>query len=108
MKETLSASAKGGERRKRSTIKVSPKVAWPFLNDNCSDHRSVKEFYDTFESTVQLANDGDGMNDLETLTTLKACLKEHRLKSYELVYKRHQAAGTYSLQKPERNEKSES
>jgi len=83
-----------GNKRQRSTIQVSPKVAWPTLNDNCSDHRSVQEFYETFESTVQLANDGEGMNELEMLTTLKACLKEHRLKSYELIYKRHQAAGT--------------
>ena len=80
--------------KKRSTIQVSPKVAWPILNDSCSDHRSVQEFYDSFESTVQLANDGEGMNELEMLTTLKACLKEHRLKSYELIYKRHHAAGT--------------
>ncbi len=82
------------EKRKRSTIQVSPKVLWPTLNDSCTDHRSVEEFYQTFESTVQLANDGEGMSDLEMLTTLKACLKEHRLKSYELIYKRAHAAGT--------------
>ena len=48
-----------------------------------------KKFYDTFEATIGLANDGDGMTDIEKLTTLKACLKQHRLKTYELVYRRH-------------------
>jgi hypothetical protein len=72
--------------KKRATIQVSPKVAWPILNDSCSDPRSVQEFYDSFESTVQLANDGEGMNELELLTTLKAFLKEHRLKEMSTLY----------------------
>ncbi|CAE7940524.1 pol [Symbiodinium necroappetens] len=50
---------------KRSTIQVTPKA------------------------TIALANDGEGMSDMETLVTLKACLRQHRLKSYELIYKRH-------------------
>ena len=33
------------------------------------------------------------MTDIEKLTTLKACLKQHRLKTYELVYRRHLATG---------------
>ncbi|CAE7332320.1 unnamed protein product [Symbiodinium microadriaticum] len=74
---------------KRSTIQVTPKVQWPVLDDECSDLRSVQEFYDQFEATIALANDGEGMSDMETLVTLKACLRQHRLKSYELIYKRH-------------------
>eukprot|EP00435_Cladocopium_sp_Y103_P053296 s165_g17.t1 len=73
------------KKTKRSTIQVSPKVSWPMLDDDCSDYRSVQEFYDTFEATIGLANDGEGMTDMEKLTTLKACLKQHRLKTYELV-----------------------
>ena len=34
------------------------------LDDECSDYRSVQEFYyDTFEATIGLANDGDGITD---------------------------------------------
>ena len=80
-------------KSKRSTIQVTPKISWPMLDDECSDYRSVQEFYDTFEATIGLANDGDGMTDIEKLTTLKACLKQHRLKTYELVYRRHLATG---------------
>ena len=82
-----------GKKSKRSTIQVSPKVSWPMLDDDCSDYRSVQEFYDTFEATIGLANDGEGMTDMEKLTTLKACLKQHRLKTYELVYRRHLTSG---------------
>ncbi|CAE7222588.1 pol [Symbiodinium necroappetens] len=53
---------------KRSTIQVTPKVQWPVLDDDCSDFRSVQEFYDQFEATIALANDGS---------------------TYELIYKRH-------------------
>ena len=81
-------------KSKRSMIQVTPKISWPMLDDECSDHRSVQEFYDTFEATIGLANDGDGMTDMEKLTTLmRACLKQHRLKTYELVYRRHLATG---------------
>ena len=68
-----------------------PKVQWPVLDDECSDFRSVQEFYDQLEATIALANDGEGMSDMETLVTLKAWLgsRQHRLKSYELIYKRH-------------------
>ena len=83
-----------GKKQKRSTIQVSPKVQWPTLDDECSDYRSVQEFYDSFEATIGLANDGEGMTDMEKLTTLKACLKQHRLKTYELIYRRNLSAGT--------------
>ena len=43
------------KKTKRSTIQVSPKVSWPMLDDECSDYRSVQEFYDTFEATIGLA-----------------------------------------------------
>ena len=33
------------------------------------------------------------MTDMEKLTTLKSCLKQHRLKTYELVYRRHLTSG---------------
>ena len=79
---------------KRSTIQVTPKVQWPVLDDDCSDFRSVQEFYEQFEATIALANDGEGMTDMEALVTLKACLRQHRLKSYELIYKRHLNDGT--------------
>ena len=61
---------------------MTPKVQWPVLDDECSDFRSVQEFYDQFEATIALASDGEGMSDMETLVTLKACLRQHRLKSY--------------------------
>ncbi|CAK8994559.1 Pro-Pol polyprotein, partial [Durusdinium trenchii] len=51
------------------------------------------EFYDSFEATIGLANDGDGMTDMEKLTTLKACLKQHRLKTYELIYRKNLGSG---------------
>ena len=79
---------------KRSTIQVTPKVHWPILDDECTHYRSVQDFYDQFESTIALADDGDGMTDTAALVTLKACLRQHRLKSYELIYKRHQHDGT--------------
>ena len=82
-----------GKKQKRSTIQVSPKVHWPTLDDECSDYRSVQEFYDSFEATIGLANDGDGMTDMEKLTTLKACLKQHRLKTYELIYRKNLGSG---------------
>ena len=55
---------------------------------------SMQEFYEQFEATIALANDGEGMTDMEALVTLKACLRQHRLKSYELIYKRHLNDGT--------------
>ena len=72
----------GKKPPKRSTIQVTPKVQWPVLDDDCSDFRSVQEFYDQFEATIALANAGEGMSDMEALVTLKACLRQHRLKSY--------------------------
>ena len=35
---------------KRSAIQVTPKVQWPVLDDDCTDFRSVQEFYDQFEA----------------------------------------------------------
>ncbi|CAK9020527.1 Uncharacterized protein SCF082_LOCUS14946 [Durusdinium trenchii] len=55
--------------------------------------QSVQEFYEAFEATIGLANDGEGMTDMEKLTTLKACLKQHRLKTYDLIYRRNLSAG---------------
>ena len=86
--------SKGREQRPRSTIQISPKVTWPVLDDDFTDHKSVTDFYDQFESTVHLANDGQGMSDLEVLITLRACLRQHRLKSYDLLYKRGLSNGT--------------
>ncbi|CAE7299989.1 unnamed protein product, partial [Symbiodinium necroappetens] len=83
-----------GRERPRSTIQISPKVTWPALDDDFTDHKSVMDFYDQFESTVHLANDGQGMSDLEVLITLRACLRQHRLKSYDLLYKRGLSNGT--------------
>ena len=55
--------SKGREQRPRSTIQISPKVTWPVLDDDFTDHKSVTDFYDQFESTVHLANDGQGMSE---------------------------------------------
>ena len=52
---------------RRSTIQVAPQVQWPVLDDDCSDFRSVQEFYEQFEATIDLANDGEGMTDMEPL-----------------------------------------
>eukprot|EP00435_Cladocopium_sp_Y103_P042487 s1035_g11.t1 len=92
-KQTKAMTEALTRKSKRSTIQVTPKISWPMLDDECSDYRSVQEFYDTFEATIGLANDGDGMTDIEKLTTLKACLKQHRLKTYELVYRRQLGTG---------------
>ena len=55
--------SKGREQRPRSTIQISPKVTWPVLDDDFTDHKSVTDSYDQFESTVHLANDGQGMSE---------------------------------------------
>ncbi|CAE7624627.1 unnamed protein product [Symbiodinium necroappetens] len=94
-KAAVEALQKSRKRDKpRSTIQISPKVTWPVLDDDSTDHKSVMDFCDQFESTVHLANDGQGMSDLEVLITLRACLRQHRLKSYDLLYKRGPSNGT--------------
>ena len=81
------------EARAKTPV-YDPDLSGPVLDDDFTDHKSVTDFYDQFESTVHLANDGQGMSDLEVLITLRACLRQHRSKSYDLLCERGLSNGT--------------
>ena len=86
-------SEKSAERTRRGLIKVEPKVKWPHLGDTGPGGREVEKFYEDFEDLVGLANDGAGMNDLETWVTLKNCVSGSRLIIYENLVKHYRAKG---------------
>ena len=54
----------------------------------------VAEFFETFEETIGLANDGAGMSEKERLKVLAGCLKGSRQKTYENLIKKHRALGS--------------
>eukprot|EP00969_Alexandrium_andersonii_P267108 11804194-Alexandrium_andersonii.AAC.1 len=60
---------KGGKTQP-SVAKVTPTFKWPILGDNGPDAKGVEEFYEKYEDSRRLANDGRGMNPTEHLTTL--------------------------------------
>ena len=66
---TVNAPKETGQLR--SSIRIAPQVDWPKLGDDPSARgREVEEFYEKFEGTVGLANDGAGMTEKECLITL--------------------------------------
>ena len=87
------AEKQGRDKKLSSTIRVHPTVQWPKLGDGGPDCREVSEFFEAFEDTVALANDGAGMSDKERLRVHSAFLRSSRLKTYENMIKRHRAIG---------------
>ena len=79
-----------GRGEMRSVIRINPHINWPVLGD---DDAKVDRFVHKFESTIGLANDGRGMQPSEKLITLGQCLKQARLKVYELIVERSERSG---------------
>ena len=73
-----------------STIRVTPTVQWPVLDDTDND---VEDFFDRFDEVVDLANDGQGMSWPEKLRCLINCLKGNRAKTYRVAYKQARKRG---------------
>ena len=76
-----------------STIRVNPTVQWPKLSDDGPDCREVEAFFESFDDTCGLANDGAGMADKERLKVLLSCLKGSREKTYKVLHKKHRTLG---------------
>jgi len=74
----------------RNVIRITPHINWPFLGD---DDQKVDRFVNKFESTIGLANDGRGMAPSEKLITFGQCLRQSRLKVYELIMERGRRTG---------------
>ena len=74
----------------RSTITERPTMDWPHLGDEDVD---VDDFFERFEETIGLANDGRGMNARERLRVLRSCLKQSRAKVYDVVLTRDKLEG---------------
>ena len=83
----------GKDKKLSSTIRVNPTIQWPKLGDDGPERREVGEFFEAFEETVGLANDGAGMSDKERLKVLALCLKGSRQKTYENLFRKHRALG---------------
>ena len=82
-----------GEKKLSSTIRVNPTVQWPKLSDEGPDCREVEEFFEKFDETCNLANDGAGMADKERLKVLSACLRGSREKTYQVLLRKHRLLG---------------
>ena len=65
MKDTL--LSRDSKPQRASTIKIAPTVDWPILHESDTD---VKEFFQQFKDTAELANDGKGMEWREMLQIL--------------------------------------
>ena len=76
-----------------STIRVNPTIQWPKLTDEGPDSREVEDFFDKFEDTCGLANDGAGMSDMERLKVLASCLKGSREATYKVLHRKHRLLG---------------
>ena len=83
----------GKKENLSSTIRINPSVTWPKLADEGPDSREVSEFFDKFDETCGLANDGRGMTASERLTVLASCLKGTRAKTYKNLHKKFKALG---------------
>jgi hypothetical protein len=81
------------KKKLSSTIRVNPTIQWPRLSDDGPDCREVDEFFDKFDETCALANDGEGMADRERLKVLASCLKGSREKTYQVLRKKHRLLG---------------
>ena len=53
----------------------------------------MEEFFESFEDTVGLANDGAGMSAQEKLTVLVQCLRGAREKTYRVIHRANRANG---------------
>ena len=80
-------------QERRSVIKITPHIQWATLGD---DDQKVDRFIRKLESTIGLANDGKGMQPSEKLITLGQCLKQSRLKVYDLIVERAERSGAYA------------
>ena len=75
-------------QERRSVIKITPHIQWATLGD---DDQKVDRFI-----RIGLANDGKGMQPSEKLITLGQCLKQSRLKVYDLIVERAERSGAYA------------
>jgi hypothetical protein len=66
---------------KKSTIQIRPDVTWPSLSDHDQD---IETFFEELDDICDLANDADGMSDIERLRVLGKCLKQSRKQNTEL------------------------
>ena len=78
---------------RRSVIKINPNISWPILGD---DDQKVDRCIRKFESTIGLAKDGRGTQPSEKLITMGQCLRQSRLKVYELLVERAERSGKYA------------
>ena len=94
-KALLAMGADKGKEKKflSSTIRVNPTITWPKLMDEGPEARDVEDFFDRFDETCGLANDGAGMSDMERLKVLSSCLKGSREKTYKVLHKKHRLLG---------------
>jgi hypothetical protein len=83
----------GGAKKLSSTIRINPTIKWPMLSDDGPDSKDVEEFFERFDETCALANDGAGMADAERLKVLLSCLRGSREKVYRVIHKRCRASG---------------
>jgi hypothetical protein len=89
----LREAVKGGTKKLSSTIRINPTIKWPMLSDDRPDSKDVEEFFERFDETCALANDGAGMSDAERLKVLLSCLRGSREKVYRVIHKRCRASG---------------
>ena len=75
---------------KKSTIQIRPDVTWPSLSDHDQD---IETFFEELDDICDLANDADGMSDIERLRVLGNCLKQSRKKVYRVKIKEARASG---------------
>ena len=75
---------------KKSTIQIRPDVTWPSLSDLDQD---IETFFEELDDICDLANDADGMSDIERLRVLGNCLKQSRKKVYRVKLKEARASG---------------
>ena len=75
---------------RRSAIQVRPNIQWPALTD---DNHVVEAFFDMFEETCGLANDGAGMTEVEMFKMLPQCLNGAREKAHQAIKQANIANG---------------
>ena len=90
VQERLADRVTNAKPERRSAIQVRPNIQWPILTD---DDHDVEGFFDSFEETCGLANDGAGMTDAEMFKVLPQCLKGAREKTYQVIKKANLANG---------------
>ena len=89
MSQALAEVTKKGEGP-GSSIKVSPQVKWPILDDTARD---VREWREEFERICGLANDCRGLGSAEALVALGNSVKQHHAEVYKEVMKVAARAG---------------